>query len=223
MMRICRSVFVALLSIGIVGVTGCATNQAQIDYAGYRSHMPRSILVLPPTNDSIEVDASYVYLSTITRPLAEAGYYVFPVAVVDNYMKENGLPTPNEMSSVPLDKLRKVFGTDAVLYIHIEDWGQKFQLISSSTVVRARAKLVDARTGSVLWEGVARAVQSSGDGGGGLLGKMVAAVVEQVVHANSGRVRQLSGVANHSMILNTQNGMLLGPYNTDYATDVRGR
>jgi hypothetical protein len=218
-----QPIFFALLSALVFSFTGCATNQAPPDYGAYRSHMPRSVLVLPPTNDSIEVNASYVYLSTITRPLAEAGYYVFPVAVVDNYMKENGLPTPNEMSAVPLEKIRKVFGADAVLYVHIEDWGQKYTVLASTTIVKARAKLVDVRTGAVLWEGTAQAAQGSGDGGGGLVGQMIAAVVDQVLQSTTDRAHVLSGMANHGMILNTHNGLLLGPYNVDYATDARGR
>jgi len=222
MMRRNPLIFFALLLVLALGATGCATTPPP-DYSAYRSHMPRSVLVLPPTNDSIEVNASYVYLSTITRPLAEAGYYVFPVAVVDNYMKENGLPTPHEMNAVPLNKLRKVFGADAVLYIHIEDWGQKYQVVSSTTIVKARAKLVDVKTGAVLWEGTAQAAQGSGDSGGGLLGNMISAVVDQVVHTATDRVHPLSRMANHGMILNTHNGLLLGPYNVDYATDVRGR
>lgn len=214
----------ALLSLLVFSFAGCATStNTPHDYSSYRSSMPRSVLVLPPTNDSIEVNASYVYLSTITRPLAEAGYYVFPVAVVDRYMKDNGLPTPNEMNAVPLDKIRKIFGADAVLYIHIEDWGQKYQVISSTTVVKARAKLVDARTGAVLWQGLAHAAEGSGDGGGGLLGYVVAAVVDQVMDTVIDRTQPVSRLANEGMILNTQNGLLLGPYNLDYATDTRGR
>ena len=69
---------------------GCATTP--YDYAPYRQHMPRSILVLPPLNESVEVNAPYSYLSTVTRPLAECGYYVFPVAVIDAFLKDNGLP-----------------------------------------------------------------------------------------------------------------------------------
>lgn len=214
----------ALLSLLVFILAGCATStNTPHDYSSYRSSMPRSVLVLPPTNDSIEVNASYVYLSTITRPLAEAGYYVFPVAVVDRYMKDNGLPTPNEMNAVPLDKIRKIFGADAVLYIHIEDWGQKYQVISSTTIVKARARLVDVRTGAVLWQGLAHAAEGSGDGGGGLLGYVVAAVVDQVMDTVIDRTQPVSRLANEGMIFNTQNGLLLGPYNVDYATDTRGR
>ena len=82
----------------ILLVQGCATATVKpFDYSAYLAHMPRSILVLPPTNESTEVMAPYIYLSTVTRPLAEQGYYVFPVAVIDSMMKENGLSSPEEM------------------------------------------------------------------------------------------------------------------------------
>jgi hypothetical protein len=35
------------------------------------------------------VEATWGYNSTDTRPLAERGYYVFPIAVVDQFLKEN--------------------------------------------------------------------------------------------------------------------------------------
>ncbi len=223
MMRRQQSISVTWMMLLALGVSGCATTQQPHDYSSYRAHMPRSVLVMPPINDSVEADASYVYLSTITRPLAEAGYYVFPVAVVDNFMKENGLPTPAEMNAVPLEKIGNIIGADTVLYIHIEDWGQKYRILASTTVVKARAKLVDVKTGATLWEGAAQAAEGSGDGGGGLLGMVVAAAIDQIVDSSTGRVHKLSSMANHSMILNSQNGLLLGPYNPDYAADARGR
>ncbi|MDF1552647.1 MAG: DUF799 family lipoprotein [Deferrisomatales bacterium] len=212
----------AALLLGI-GLGGCAPTLPPHDYSAYRGHMPRSVLVLPPLNNTTEVDASYVYLSTVTRPLAEAGYYVFPVAVVDNFMKENGLPTPTEMNAVSLDKIRAVFGADAVLYTQIEEWGQKYTVLASTTVVKAHARLVDVRTGATLWEGTANAAQGSGNSGGGILGMVVAAAVGQIVGSSTDQAHNLSGVATHTMIFDTRNGLLSGPYHPDYATDPRGR
>ena len=147
--------------------------------------MPRSVLVLPPLNQSVQVNAPYSYLSTVSQPLAEAGYYVFPVAVIDAFMKENGLPTPGEMHEVPLDKIGEVFGADAVLYVLIEDYGQKYQVLSSTTVVKAKAKLVDVPTGSTLWEGGVQVAQGSGDSGGGVIGMLVTAAVAQMIESTS--------------------------------------
>ena len=96
------------LSLASLALTAACATMEQHDYSAYREHMPRSILVLPPLNESVDVNASYVWLSTITNPVAERGYYVFPVAVVDAFMKDNGMPGPDEMHGVSLEKLRAV-------------------------------------------------------------------------------------------------------------------
>src|SRR5215471_7731436 len=53
-------------------LTGCNTVKPY-DYTNFRAHPPRSILVLPPLNESTEVEGTYGYLSTVTEPLAERG------------------------------------------------------------------------------------------------------------------------------------------------------
>ncbi|WLQ16228.1 DUF799 family lipoprotein [Hahella aquimaris] len=201
-----------LLSLTVLLSTGCATQQPY-DYSALLASKPRSILVIPPQNNTVEVNAPYIFLSTISAPLAEKGYYVFPVAVIDQFMKDNGLPTPAEMNSVPLDKLREHIGPDAVLYVTIDDWGQQYQIISSVAVVSSSWRLVDARSGETLWQGRAYAQQSSGDGGGnGLAGMLVAAVVEQVVNSVSDKTPELSANANYRTINSPGNGLLPGPY-----------
>lgn len=196
----------------ILGVVGCATNLPEFDYSALRSHPPRSILVIPPLNETVEVNAPYIYLSTITRPLAEAGYYVFPVAVIDAFLKDNGLPTPGEMNSIPLDKIAKYIGADAVLYVSIEEWGQKYQVLASTTVVKSRARLVDVATGETLWQGTARLANSSGDSNSGLIGMAVAALIDQIVDTLSDETRNLSSRANQGMVFNERTGLLPGPY-----------
>jgi hypothetical protein len=42
-------------------------------------------------NRTVEVDAPDYFLSTISRPLAERGYYVFPVNLVKRVMEDEGL------------------------------------------------------------------------------------------------------------------------------------
>jgi hypothetical protein len=202
-----RSLVVGFLAIL---VTGCATTP--YDYSALEMSNPRSILVIPPQNNSVEVIAPYTFLSTISKPLAEKGYYVFPVAVIDNFLKENGMPTPDEMNLVPLDKLYEYTGADAVLYVTINDWGQKYQILSSSTVVDSHMKLVDARTGDMLWDARARAVQSSDDGGGGLAGALVGALVAQMMASSVDNTPHLSSSANNVAINRQNRGLLLGPY-----------
>lgn len=214
--------FLRLASLApLVLTAGCATMEPH-DYSAYREHFPRSILVLPPLNESVDVNASYVWLSTITMPVAERGYYVFPVALVDAFMKDNGLPGPDEMHSVSLQKLREVFGADAVLYVIIEDWGQKYVVLSSNTVVRARARLVDTASGTEIWQGRADFTESSSSGGGDLLTMVISAAIEQIIDTTSDATHGVARQANYQMVYDPRAGFLPGPRSpTQDASDSR--
>lgn len=203
--------FIYLMPILVSFLSGCVT-QLPYDYSALNASKPRSIVVIPPQNNTVEVNAQYIFLSTISKPLAEKGYYVFPVSVIDNFLKENGLPTPAEMNSVPLDKIDKIIGADAVLYVSIEEWGQKYQLISSKAVVKAQLKLVDVKTGTLLWDSTVSAEHASGDGGGGLAGALLGAIIEQVGGSLVDKTRGLSRNANTMAINNSKSGLLNGPY-----------
>jgi hypothetical protein len=207
----------ALIAATLLG--GCATPQSH-DYSALRAHKPRSILVLPPLNESTDVGGGYSFLSTVTTPIAELGYYVYPVAVVDQYLKENGLPTAGEMHQVPLAKLRDIIGADAVLYLDLLQYGSKFHLISSDTIVSVKARLVDARSGDVLWEGAATAQQGSNDNNaGGPLGALLAAALAQVINAKTDQGHNVSFLASQQLFMAPGRGLLYGPYNPKYGTD----
>jgi hypothetical protein len=203
-------------------VAGCP-EVAPPDYGPYRAHMPRSLVVLPPLNETTSVDAPYAYLSTVSRPLAECGYYVLPVAVVDAFMKENGLPTPGEMQAVSLEKLHEVLGADAVLYVTITEWGQKYRVISSDTVVKAEVKLVDVGTGTTLWTGTAFGQQSSSAGQTDPIAILISAVITQVLASFTDPAHDLARRANGAMVFNPRQGLLLGPFHPRADEDVRGR
>lgn len=201
-------------------IQGCATAPPH-DYSAYLSHMPRSILVLPPVNESTEVMAPYIYLSTITQPLAERGYYVFPVAVIDAMMKENGVPSPEDMAQVPLNKIREVINPDAVLYMTVVEWGTKYQVIDSVTVVHVRGHLVDTATGIVLWEEEHTLRKSSNSGQNDIIGMLVAAVINQIVTSISDPSRDVADTANDQLFFDQYDGLLLGPRHSQFEMDQR--
>lgn len=164
---------------------------------------PTTVLVLPPLNNSSEPLAPYSYLASVSKPLAEAGYYVFPVAVIDAFLKENGLPTPGEMHTISLEKIAEVLAADAVLYVTINDYGQRYQVITSRTVFSASVELVSVSTGEVLWQGRANKSKSSSNYHNDSFGGMIAsALVTQVLTANSDRAHGLAREANREMFSN---------------------
>src|SRR5882672_3138107 len=186
-----------ILALSALGFSGCV-NIPPYDYTNYRAHPPRSILVLPPLNESTSVQGTYSYLSTATWPIAELGYYVFPVAVVDQFLKENGMPTAGEMHQVPLSKVLEILGADAVLYVTIEQYGSKYQVVNSATVVRLKARLVDTRTGTLLWEGAGMAEQDSG-GSGSIIGDLIAAALTQAINSGTDAAHGVCRLANGNL------------------------
>jgi hypothetical protein len=220
-LKLIDRIFKLSLPFLLVFMAGCVTTPP-FDYSSFRKHRPRSILVLPPLNQTTDVNAPYTYLSTITQPLAECGYYVFPVAVVDAYMKENGLPSPEEMHGVALDKIRNIIGADAVLYVTIEEWGQKYIVIQSITTIRAKARLVDTASGEVIWQGTQAVSQGSG-GGGDPIAMLITAAVTQVINTMVDYTHDLSRVANYGMIYDGKQGFLAGPYLPPHENDHCGR
>lgn len=212
-----RSAFLIALIL-----TGCATNQASHDYSAYKQSRPRSVVILPPVNESPEVKATYSTLSQLTFPLAEAGYYVFPVAVVDETFKQNGLSVANDIHAVSYTKLRDIFGADAALYVTVNQYGTTYSVISSATTVKVTAKLVDLKTGNALWQGEASASdkENNNSSGGGLVGMLVTAAVKQIINTATDAAHPLAGVASGRLLsVGGANSILYGPYSEKFGTD----
>jgi hypothetical protein len=196
---------------------GCVTPQPVLpDYTKFREHLPTSILVLPPLNKSTDVGATYSCLSSAAEPIAELGFYVYPVAVVDAMMKENGLPSPGEMHQVPVAKLREVTGADAVMFITIEEYGTTFHLFSSVTKVRLSAKLVDTRTELLLWQGTHEIVEDTDDDSDGserpgFGERFFDAIFSQIFDNLTNRSHTLARSVNWQLFTSSSEGLLNGP------------
>jgi hypothetical protein len=207
----------AALVAAAVLLTGCA-GLNRYDYSAFRESKPRSILVLPPANTSPDVRATYSMMATVTQPLAESGYYVFPVALVDQTFRENGMSNPGEMHNAPPAKLAEVFGADAALYITVDDYGAKYVLFDSQVIVSATAKLVDLRNGKLLWEGKASAsnAEGSNNGGGGIVGLLVGALIRQVTNSLGDQGYPVARITSYRLLSARQGGLLPGPRSPEY-------
>lgn len=208
------------IAVFLLLVSGCATQQPY-DYSAFRRAQPRSILVLPPVNKSPDVKASSSLLAQMSMPLAEAGYYVFPVGVVAQTFLQNGLSTPEDIQAVSAKKLREIFGADAALYVEITQYGTSYAVLSSETVVAANARLLDLRSGEILWQGKARAssAENQGSNNAGLVGMLVKAAISQIMDTVSERGHEIAGITSQRLLARGPRGILAGPYSPDYAKD----
>ncbi|MDF3036212.1 MAG: hypothetical protein K0S28_1486 [Paucimonas sp.] len=197
----------------IVILTGCATTQQPYDYTNFKVSNPKSILILPPKNNSLDTKALYGFYSTTQRPLAESGYYVLPISLVDETFKNNGLTVPEDIHQVDKAKLHEIFGADAALYVTISQYGTKYMVLGSASIVTASATLVDLRNGATLWQGSATASSEEGQNNqGGLAVMLVTALVKQVIGTAIDQSHQISKMTNARMLTaGMPNGVLYGP------------
>lgn len=210
-----RCTLIALILV----LTGCATRSGP-DYAALRQSKPKSIVVLPPVNNSPDLRGSYSFLSTVTWPLAEAGYYVFPVALVDQTFRENGMTLPPEMHQAPLAKIGEIFGADAALFITVEDYGARYMVVDSAVIVTANARLMDTRTGQLLWQGKASASNAENrSSSGGLAGMLISAIVQQIANSMGDQGHNVARVTSSRMLSPKTGGLLYGPRSPNYMKD----
>lgn len=215
-MKLLQGIFITL---SMLTLSACVTTPPAYDYSAHRNADPHSIVVLPPTNSSPEVVAPYSVLSQVIAPISESGYYVFPVALVDQTFKNNGITVAEDAHAIPPEKLKEIFGADAALYLSIEEYGTSYVVISSETAVTVSAKLVDLSTGNLLWEHSARAssAETQGNSGGGLVGMLVEAALTQIIESVTDHGFDIAAIASDRLLSSEiYNGLLHGPRSPKY-------
>jgi hypothetical protein len=192
----------------------CAAQRAK-DHSALVAAQVRSILVVPVMNRSVDVTAPDYFLSTVPVPLAERGYYVYPVNLVKRLLEDDGLADPGLVHAADPARLASIFGADAVLYVTIERWDAQWILLSTKVTVEFSYVLRDGKTGGTLWAERQTMVYSSGDGGGGLLG----AVVNAAVAKASPNYIPLARQANGRALGYPGPGFPSGPHHPDHGKD----
>lgn len=177
-------------------------------YAG----APRTILVLPVRNETTDAEAQTAFLATLTEPLLARGYYVLPTGVAHEILAREGIYDAGLAWEVQPHLYQRYLGADGLLYVTIEHWDTQYFLISSSVVVTVLYRLVDARSGEVLWERRVEQKQSSGGFFIDPIGAAVA-VTGAALNAATTHYTSLARQANVRALAELNPG----PYNPAYA------
>ncbi|HCE3703113.1 TPA: DUF799 family lipoprotein [Vibrio parahaemolyticus] len=163
-------------------LSACQTTQIERQ-TGFEEINPKSILILPVVNKSVDVDATLAVYSSLPVMLAEKGYYVYPSNTVKTILEYEGLYEPAEVQALPTNKLADMFGADVFLYVTIEQWDTKYVLISSTTEVEFTYTFKD-REGNTIWEAAKKMEytpqnSSSGNAIADLIGAVITAAIQR--------------------------------------------
>lgn len=213
-MRIFRPQLSFVLAASLLG---CATAPQGDRYTKLIAADPRSILIVPAVSKSVNVDAPAYFLSTIPIPVAERGYYVFPVNMVKRVLEDDGLSDASLVHGADPARLAKIFGADAVLYVTIQRWDAKYMVVSTSVTVEISYVLKDGKTGDVLWKADESFTYSSDSGGSG---SILAGVINAAIAKASPNYLPLARQANEAALAYPGDGFPAGPYRADYRKDL---
>jgi len=203
----CYRAFIVLASV--VFISACETvPEEPYDFSAFNTTAPKSILIVPIVNESVEVDAGNFMLTTMPKPVSEAGYYVFPVNTVKYLLEQEGFYEPEQVQSQAPESLAELFGADAILYATIKRWDARYIVLSTTITVAVDYKLV-GRDGTELWSESSEAeFTPQSDSNTGLLGMLVTAAVARA-KPNYIPVAQR---ANKQALLTGKRAIPVGPY-----------
>lgn len=128
------------------GLTNQVTRESQ--YAAMYNDMPITLLVMPPINNTSNVEAKDLLYTSISRPLAEAGYYVISPLLAMDVLKAESAYDAEMFIDKPLTMFRDYFGADAVVFSQIDDWTKRGFGIDT----KIRYIIKSATSGEVLFD-----------------------------------------------------------------------
>lgn len=121
-----KTIFILLAACSVM-FASCTTKKytrAQL-YPKMYEEKPVTLLVMPPINNSNNVEAKDLLYTSISQPLAEAGYYVIsPHLAMEIFKSESAYDAENFIDQ-NVGVFGKVFGADAVVFSMIDEWKKK--------------------------------------------------------------------------------------------------
>lgn len=209
LIKLCLALFALCLA------AGCATTGDSSRLNAFHDAAPRSILVLPPVNETTDVQGTTSVLATLPYYLGEKGYYVFPVNTVKTLLEYEGYYEPAEAHAAPPEQLANLFKADAILYVIIHEWTSKYMLLSTTTEVDFEYRIVNA-DGAELWTARQRMTYTpNNNSSGSPLFDLISMAVTAALERADPNYLPLTRQANASAF-NGANGIPPGPYSPVY-------
>ena len=206
-----------IIILSLTMFIGCATTITKGEaFPKMYKEKPLSILVLPPINESTSPDAKEYYSTTIAEPLSYAGYYVFPIEIVNEVLKQEGIYDTELIVDLDASKFKEYFAADAVLFTRIIEWNTSYYVVGGNVKVHIAFDLVSTNTGELLWNYNGQlTVDTSGDNDVPGLAGLVLQLAETAVKTAAQDYTPLAKKVNTAVLTTIPFGFYHAQYGTD--------
>lgn len=210
--------FLVVTVLGL-SMAACASAPDPKDFSAFRAAEPRSIVVVPVLNHSEEAEAADLFLTTLTVPLAERGYYVFPINMVRGLMESDGLADPMLVHSADTTQIGSLFGADTVLYVEILNWKVGYAVLATNVTVEFLYTIKDGRTGDLLWQEQRVYVHDMSANSGSFIADLIVNAITAATTNMRADYTPVANMANSLALFTAGQGIPFGPYSPNFGTD----
>ena len=192
------------------GMMNTITRESQ--YAKMYEEKPITLLIMPPINNSTNVEAKDLLYTSISRPLVEAGYYVISPLLAMDVLKAESAYDSELFFDAPLTAFQNYFGADAVVFSVIDTWAKKGMGIETEI----RYVIKSAYTNEILFDRNCDLYLdlSVDSGNNGLLGALVDLAASAINTATTDHIKA-ARMTNYYILSDIPRGK----YSPDYMLD----
>jgi hypothetical protein len=146
-------------------------------------------------------------------PVAEKGYYVFPVNTTKYVLEQEGFYEGERVHEQPPEVLARLFDADAILYVTITRWDAQYVLISTTVTVAFEYRLV-SRDGAEIWREKMQMqyTPQNNNSGGPPIAQLIGALVNAAIARAAPNYMPLTQQANRQVFMFGPNALPDGPY-----------
>ena len=201
--------------LGVLAITlllSACVSPRPVDHARFSEANTRSVLILPPANQTTAAQASDLYYTSLAVPLTRAGFYVFPALVTQRIMQNEGIIDGAQLDDVPYSRFHELFGADLLLRTRITQWDTSYVVLAGSVTVALEFELISAHTGAVLWRHRDRQVSNTGSNNSNFLGLLLETALNTAAQDYMPLAREIN--------YNALGRLPYGPYHPRYMTEA---
>lgn len=114
----------------------------------YAAQKPKRIAVLPPKNETSDLDAPIVFRILAAAELADRGYSLINFQRLDEALQQRGIQEGGQIDALTLQEIGNLADAEGLLYINVMGYGRQ---VGVHLRMEGSFTLVDSRTGRKLW------------------------------------------------------------------------
>jgi len=209
-----KIIILSLIGIALI-LQSCGTSATLSQtYPKMYSTPPLAIAVMPPINQTNNVEAKEFFYLTLPQTLCERGYYVVPSFLSLELFKSESAYDAEIFESSSLSIFNETLGADAVLFTYITDW--KKSGFTSSITVSIEYILRSTTTSETLFQrkGTITYDTSVNVSGGGIFGALAGLAASALNTALSDYV-PVARACNQAVLID----LPAGKYSPSYEVD----